>query len=577
MFVHLHTRSHYSFLEGLASPQALVEAACQAGMPALALTDRVYLSGVVEFYQACQKAGVQPVLGLEIPVSSPLPVDTPAGELVLLAMNMQGWASLCRLSSALLSGDEPQTSLTYKRFSAETTGLICLTGGQRSLLNRLVEQRQERLALEWLSRLSELFPERLYIELQCHTPGDRRIAARLAGLAQRMHLPVVASHTTAYLAPEQADLARLAAAIRLNRPLAEIGEDALPPPGAHFLDSQEMSTRFADYPEALAATLEITERCRLELPLGEPHFPDIPLPAGTTVLEVLRQKAEAGAQARYGSLTPEIQARLDHELAVINQSGYTPLFLVMEEILNYARQRGVPISSRGSAASSLVAHCLGITSPDPLRLNLYFERFLNPARVTPPDIDTDLCSRRRDEVIQHVYDHYGTERVAMVCTVNRFRRRSALRETAKAYGLPPAQVSALVDLLPQRWWGPRSSAEGEFPYTELLGRFPAEPYASIFRDAAALIGLPRHLSIHPGGIVIAPGPVTDLTPTLMASKGVIITQFDLESIEALGLVKMDLLGIRGLSVLGDVSEAIYNRKTSNISGHLGCAGSYPRS
>jgi DNA polymerase-3 subunit alpha len=229
----------------------------------------------------------------------------------------------------------------------------------------------------------------------------------------------------------------------------------------------------------------------------------------------------------------------------------------VEEILNFARREGIPFSSRGSAGSSLVAHCLGITSPDPMRLNLYFERFLNPARATPPDIDTDLCSRRRDEVIHFVYQRFGEDRVATVCTINRFRSRSALREVAKAYGLPAEEVSRLADSLPYRWFGPGRRGGGrEDPFAELKEHYRSATHQSIFADAAALIGLPHHLSVHPGGVVISPGPMTDLAPTQLANKGVLITQFDLDSIERLGLVKIDLLGIRGLTVLGDVVEII---------------------
>ncbi|HEX9090734.1 MAG TPA: DNA polymerase III subunit alpha, partial [Anaerolineales bacterium] len=205
------------------------------------------------------------------------------------------------------------------------------------------------------------------------------------------------------------------------------------------------------------------------------------------------------------------------------------------------------------------------TSPDPIRLNLYFERFLNPARATPPDIDTDLCSRRRDEVIRFVYQRYGEDRVATVCTINRFRSRSAMREVAKAYGLPPEQVSLLADSLPYRWFGPSRSGSGDDPFAELSERYRTPLHQAIFKDAAALIGLPHHLSVHPGGVVISPGPLTDLAPTQLAAKGVTITQFDLDSIERLGLVKIDLLGIRGLTVLGDVVEIITNERTPDTS------------
>ena len=203
-----------------------------------------------------------------------------------------------------------------------------------------------------------------------------------------------------------------------------------------------METRFKDYPEALAATLEIAERCKFDLPIGRSHMPTVPLPEGVTAAQHLRDKATQGAAKIYGEITPAIQERLDHELEIISKMGFEPVFLIVEDVLRFARQTGVPYSSRGSAASSLVAHCLGITSPDPLRLNLYFERFLNPARTTPPDIDTDLCSRRRDSVIQHVFDTYGADRVAMVGTINRYRPRSALSDVAKAHGLEPPRFAS---------------------------------------------------------------------------------------------------------------------------------------
>jgi DNA polymerase-3 subunit alpha len=563
MYFHLHTHSTYSFLHGLASPQALVEAAAQDGMPALALTDHLGLTGAVEFYLACKVAGIQPILGLEVDLIPPADILSPKpGRLVLLAMDMSGWRSLCRLSSSL-TGDED--TLSFDRLSHENTGLICLTGGTGSTLNSLINPQQPQSAKNWLGRIAELFPDRIYVELNNHSPEDDEINTSLTALAHRSHIPVVAAHQVHYLSKDQWEMQRVVTAIRLNHPLSELPPLASAPPEAYFTTQIEMQTRLSRFPAALERTLEISSRCKLELPIGVPHFPEIPLPPGQTALDLLRQKAEAGAQQLYHRLTLEVRSRLEHELAVIGQCGYAALFLIVEEILNYARQQGVPISSRGSAASSLVAHCLGITSPDPLRLNLYFERFLNPARATPPDIDTDLCSRRRDHVIRHVYEHYGVDRVATVCTINRFRSRSALREVAKAYGIPPEQVSRLAESLPHRWYGPPNRRTvGENPYVELAEQYPSPTYQNIFQHAAELIGIAHHLSVHPGGIVISPGPMTDLVPTQMASKGVVITQFDLRGIERLGLVKIDLLGIRGLTVIGDVAEAIAGGESPSL-------------
>ena len=531
-------------------------------MEALALTDNGGLSGAIVFHDAGRAAGVRPILGLELQVRPPAGLPpAPGGEggrLTLLAMDLEGWGSLCRLSSALQAGapaEGPAAALPFEALAGHTNGLLCLSGGRRSLAARLAGLHRDRTALLFLQRLHELFPDRLYVELQRQDATDDQWVLRLASLAGRLSLPLIATGDVYYLRPDQAGQQRLAAAIRLNRRLAELPEDLCASPGAHFNPAEEMERRFEDLPQAVENTAEAASRCHLELPLGLPNYPSLPLPAGKTPEDLLRQEVEAGAQRLYPEITLEIRARLEHELEVIGAQGYASLFLIMQDILRFARRQGIPFSSRGSAASSLAAHCLGITSPDPVRLNLYFERFLNPARATPPDIDTDLCSRRRDEVIEYVYERFGRERVAMVCTVNRFRRRSALRETAKAHGLPAGEVSKMVDSLPHRGLPWREGANAE-PYAELSERFSTPALQAVLRDAAAIIGLPRHLSIHPGGVVIAPGPITGIAPTLLAAKGVVITQFDLESIERLGLVKIDLLGIRGLTVLGDVAEGM---------------------
>ena len=559
MFTHLHTHSYFSFLRGLPSPAELIAAAVKNEMPSLALTDHRHLTGALEFYAACKNSGIQPVLGMELEVTPPTSILTDnSGILVFLAMDLSGWTNLCQLSS--LSSDENPRS-TFEQMSFHTDGLICLSGGRRGLLNSLLSTSQRRLSKEWLARLGELFPDRLYVELQEHSAEDRDRWASLVSISRSLKLPIVASHDIHYINNEQAPLQRTLAAIRLIRPLSELPPEALAPPQAYFKTPVEMSKTFTEYPEALAASGEIASRCRLNLPLGQPRFPELPLPSGSSPLDLLRQKAQQGAQRIYGDVNVDLQARLDHELQVIGECGYASLFLIMEEILSFARQQGIPFSSRGSAASSLVAHCLGITSPDPIRLNLYFERFLNPARATPPDIDTDLCSRRRDEVIRFVYERFGQERVATICTINRFRRRSALRETAKAFGLPSKEVSALADSLPPFWYGaPGRRSDDKDPYAELVERFNTPAHQAVFLQAAALIGLPHHLSLHPGGIVISPGKMTDLVPTQIAAKGVVSTQFDMESIEMLGLVKIDLLGIRGLTVVGDVAQGISTQK-----------------
>lgn len=536
-------------------PAELAQAARANGMEALGLTDHRLLSGSIEFAIACKQAGVQPILGLEI--------DLEAGTLSLLATSLEGWANLCRLSSALALRPDPNADCSIDQLVPLAKDLIALNApsdeGNRQLLGQL----------------AELFPDRLYVALR-----QSSSARHAADMAAKLHLPTVVAHPVYYLNPDQAALQRTLTAIRLNRSIDATPAQELAPAGAHFANESEIASRYKLFPAALEATREIAARCNLELPLGIARMPTIPLPPGLTAAQALRQKAEAGARQLYGALSPEIRSRLDHELEVIARMGFEPIFLIVEDILNFARRTGVPFSSRGSAASSLVAHCLGITSPDPLRLDLYFERFLNPARTTPPDIDTDLCSRRRDRVIQHVFDTYGAERVAMVGTINRFRPRSALGEIAKAHGLEPGRIRELVNQLPYSYFTRmQEGEEGTEPpssFAELRKFYPAPSYQRIFDEAEELLKLPRHLSVHAGGLIVAPGALTDLVPVMRSgSKGVTITQLDLGAVEALGLVKIDLLGIRGLTVLGDVADFIQTSRIGDPAGPLAVLDSIP--
>ncbi len=568
--------SSFSLLEALPAPPEIALAAQAGGFSGAVLTDHLYLTGAVEFQQASLQLGMHSILGLEIDLEPPgtaALADSKPGRLALLATGPDGWANLCRLSTHLLTSGEPgtHTSSSWELLAAHGNGLLCLSGGPQGLLDRWLDQGHDQAGRDLLGLLNEIFPGRLYVELTATASRYCGPLADLNRLAGKMGLPVVASSAVFSLHPEQDDLLQTLAAIRLNRSRASLRTEMDPAcsqiPGAHIPNLEHWKSTFQDYPQAMTSCQEITERCQYTLPVGTTHFPRLALPEGKSAIELLRQKAITGARRIYGVITPQIQERLDHEIATIAHRGYEPIFLIMEEILNFARQQGVPFASRGSAASSLVAHCLAITDPDPLQLDLYFERFLNPVRTTPPDIDTDLCSRRRDEVIQHVFDTYGAQQVAMVGTINRFRPRSALGDVAKAYGLHPDQVRTLVNSLPHHYFhGDSGEDAGRYPknpFQDLMLQYPAPHLAPVFQDALAVLGQPRHLSIHPGGVVISPGPMTDLVPVFRSgSKGIWVTQFDLDSIEKLGLVKIDLLGIRGLTVLGEVSQSLYSWRRS---------------
>jgi DNA-directed DNA polymerase III PolC len=560
-------------LDGCPSPGELAQAAAAAGYSALALTDHNALYGVIEFYDACQEAGIQSIIGMELTVAldrvpsraqTTLDFDQTAQEtgesdpvavalerLVLLAQDMAGYANLCRLSSALQARPDReaaiQRGLPISEMQGRTDGLIALGGGKHGRLAHLVQTGHDREAKAMAAVWLELFgQDSFFVELQIQTADDSQFASRLAGLAKRVSAGTVATNNVHYLAPSDEDQCRLLRALDTLQLLDRTASR----PGLHLSSPEEIQAAFARFPEALANTAAIAERCRLELPLGQPVFPRIELPAGRTPQDELRAQSLAGAEKRYGIVTQAVGDRLEHEIAIIDSTGYTPLFLIVADIVRYAREQGIPVNLRGSAAGSLVIYCLGVSAVDPLALDLRFERFLNPERRDPPDIDLDLCSRRRDEVIQYVYQRYGQDRVATICTYARFRARSAWREVAKAYHLSQERVDAVAKEIP-RFWHPGRGPEIATAKERLLEAAQDVREREALEAAWGLDGHPRHLSLHPGGIVIAPRTLTELAPLQLATKGIIITQFDLHGIERLGLVKIDLLGIRALTVVAE--------------------------
>ena len=547
----LRTHSYYGFSESLLAPEIIIEKALKNNIHTLGLTDHRYLTGAIPFFEACTNANIKPILGLEIDFA----YENYQGLLTLFAKDRQGWSNLCRLSTHMLVEDKiPDVDC----LNDHRDGLLCLTGDPRGILNALIFTSSPRQQLPdyLLNALHSIFQEDLFLEVQRYSNGPVKGENILLELSKKHQLCIVATQNIFYESPEQEKTYLTLTAIKRNESIHGLDKSALPPGSAHFPTLPDFIQRFTRLPQALDSLQEVVARCNLELPLGQTHFPSFPTPEGKTQAEHLRAKAYLGAKAIYKNLTTTIKQRLDYELQIISDLGYEPIFLIVEDVLNYARRLNIPTSSRGSAASSLVAHCLNITSPDPIALNLYFERFLNPARKKPPDIDTDIASHRRDEVIQYVFNTYGSDRVAMVGTINRYRPKSALGDVAKAYGLSPETIRQLSKKLPSSFRFQREEEESD-PFAPLLKESSIPIIKEITADAKVILDIPRHLSIHPGGIIISPFPMTDLVPLVHSSSlGINHAQFDLEGIEKLGLVKIDLLGIRGLTVLGEVAERI---------------------
>jgi DNA polymerase III subunit alpha len=566
---YLRAHSYYGFLESMLSPEALVRAATENGLSTLGLTDHLTLTGAIAFYKACREANIKPILGLEID----LQFQDCAGRIALLAKDHNGWANLSALSSYALTQEK---TISLQKLTEHQNGLICLLGGPQGTLRELITSgpSADILSEQFISRIRSVFNEDCFIEIQRYASGPLKNEKNMIEISLSHHIPLVATQNIHYLQKKDHKAFRTLTAVRKNTTLQGLSWKDLPQGEANFPAFQDFVYRYQDIPEAVANLQNISDRCQLDLPIGKTHYPAFPTPGGESQSEYLRKRAYEGAKEKYGETTEEIRERLDYELQIITRLGYEPIFLIVEDVLNHARKLGIPTSSRGSAASSLVAHCLNITSPDPLALNLYFERFLNPARNKPPDIDTDIDSNRRDEVIQYVFETYGNDRVAMVGAINRYRPKSALGDVGKAYGLSPETLRQLSKRLPSSFRFHQQSNTN--PFSSLLREGAIPQIRDIVQDAAAILDFPRHLSVHPGGIVIAPFPIIELIPiTHSPTLGINHTQFDLEGIEKMGMVKIDLLGIRGLTVLGEVANRIQSWRISEYRNGLEVLGDIP--
>ncbi|MBN2389495.1 MAG: DNA polymerase III subunit alpha, partial [Anaerolineae bacterium] len=542
---HLHVHSQYTLLGGTASVADLAARAAADGLSHLTLTDTNALYGAVAFTRACGAAGIQPILGMTVSVAWPADLQPPdtgetPGLLVLLANNTAGYRSLCCLTSLLQGHADRETrlarGLSWDDLRTHRAGLLCLSGGRRGWIECCVRAGDTQTARRLAGRLAGIYEERTYLGLELHTADDISVAQEITTIGQFLGIPPVAVQPVYCLTPEDVPRLRLLAAIDHNCPLEAVPASALPDNGdprvdLHWLSPAELSTRFATLPDALARTGEIAKRCDPALPSGATLWPRLDLPDQQTPAEALVTQAQTGLTARYG-LTPDpaIQTRLARELDAINRYGYAPLFLIVANIVRYAHARDIPVSTRGSVANALVAYCLGITTVDPIAHNLLFERFLSPARADLPDIDLDFCSRRRDEVLAYVRRTYGAEHVALVATISTLQLRSAVREVGKAYGLDDAQLQPLLKDLPHGWH-PRHRDMRTLD--EMLAPFSDPQQREVLRAAYALVGQPHHLSVHPGGVVITPGPLTDILPVQWAAKGFVITQFDHQDVEVL--------------------------------------------
>ncbi len=581
-FVHLHVHSRFSFGDGACDLDALIERAIELEMPALALTDHQGLYGALRFYRKAQAAGLKPIIGVEVVVEAAgilgeeadlrpdqrLRIPAPVGfgraagagwHLTLLARDIIGYRNLCRLLSGVhvRSGDAP-SCVRLRDLERFSEGVLALSGCRHGEVGAAVAADDPARARATLERLKSCFaPGDFYVELVHDlTQSVARSMAGLAALADSVGVPIVATNDVHYVIREEFRihdvLASASARMELPGPYERSNAELF------FKSAEEMRALFRHLPRACDATLEIAERCNLDLGLGEFHFPAAEVPRGETPYSVLSKLAWRGLEQRYTPVTPEAVRRLQHELAIIEQLGFPEYFLIVKEIVDFAREHGIRYSGRGSAGDSIVTHVLGITDADPIRHDLLFERFLNPARSQMPDIDVDFDSARRDEVIKFIYDRFDHDHVAMVATVNTMTARSAVRTVARAFGYPITTVNALSRHLP--WVSARKIREVLESYPECRDHPLRDSRHGLLLDLAEQLDhCPMHLGTHLGGFIITREPIDTWMPLQWAAKGVVVSQYDKDDIEALGLVKMDILGLRIHSAISDTVEMARER------------------
>jgi len=568
-FVHLHLHSHFSLLDSAVKLDLLVRQVSELGMGSVAVTDHGNLFGAYEFYSLARKAGVKPILGCEVYVapgdrreksSSGQGGRKPYHHLVLLAENQSGWRNLSSLVTAgYLEGFYHRPRIDKEILAAHSDGLIglsaCLSGEVPSRLLAGDEAGARRVAEEYREILGE---DDFFLEIQDHGLGDEGLVREgLVGVGAATGIPLVATNDAHFHRREDVEAHRVLIGIGQNKTLADLARDYAYNDEFYVKSPAEMAALFRETPDAVARTAEIAARCRVSFPEGEFHLPRFPVPDGKHPDAFLEDVARRGLDGRLADGRPrrhaekEYRARLERELEIIRSMGFQGYFLVVWDFIDFARSNGVPVGpGRGSAAGSVVAYALRITDIDPLEYDLLFERFLNPDRISMPDIDIDFCQRRRDQVIGHVRRLYGEENVCQIATFNILQARSAIRDVGRVQGLKYAETDRIAKMVPE---GPGVTLEHALKNSPRLAEAVEKEsqVADLVGIARRLEGLARHCGVHAAGVVIAPRAVKDVVPLYRTSRDEVVTQFDKDVIEKLGLLKMDFLGLKTLTVIDD--------------------------
>jgi error-prone DNA polymerase len=533
-YVELHCHSNFSFLDGGSHPFELAAQAAELEMPALAITDRGGVYGVVKFLQACRKLGVKPIIGTALEVEGE--------EVVMIARNLRGYSNLCRLLS-FAHADQP------KGEARATIAKVAEHRGDLFYLSATNDEKRLRDLQEALGR------ENVFSELHHHLgPADQWVLEGRGAMARRCGAPVVATNEVHYHVPERRRLHDVLVAIRHRATLDSARPHLFPNSERHLKGGEALRPLFKGHAEALATPWDIAQECDVALDFRKVRFPGYPVPSGETPFSFLYKLCFEGVRERYRPITPEVARRLQRELDVIEKTGLAEFFLINWDLMRFAREHGVPGQGRGSAADSIVAYVLGITRVDPIEHNLLFERFLHEEMTSTPDIDIDFSTEHREQVIQYIYDKYGWERTGMVCNVVTFQPRMAIRQVGKALGFSAELLDRLAKGV-DRWFTEdvADSMLDAVPPPEMR----PQSWQQFLELCREVIEFPRHLSIHNGGMLVSGEPLVEIVPVepaTMESRRVV--QFNKDDVEDLGLIKMDMLGLRTLSVVAEALELI---------------------
>ncbi len=577
-FVHLHTHTQYSLLDGACRIPELVRYAKELGMPALAITDHGVMYGAIEFYQECQKQGIKPIIGCEVYITSGSHLEknlenrSKLYHLILLAENYTGYQNLMKLVSvAEVEGFYFKPRIDKDLLRQYHEGLICLSACVAGEVPRHILRGELETAEKCMLEYLDIFgPEHYYLEIQNHgLPEERTVREALHALAAKHHVKLVATNDLHYVKRDDAQGQDILLCIQTNARFLDPQRLKFNNDSYYLKSREEMEAAFPEDAEALDTTLEIAERCNLQLEFGHLLLPEFPLPEGETMDGYLRKLCEAGFASHYPHDDGTARKRMEYELGIIKQMGYSGYFLIVWDFINYSRTHDIPVGpGRGSAAGSIVAFLTGITNIDPLKYNLIFERFLNPERVSMPDIDTDIDYVKRHLVVDYLARKYGETHVAQIITFGTLAAKAAIKDVGRAMEIPLNVVNQVNKLIPNT---PGTTLQGALDGSkELRDMRDRDPNIAQLLDYAQKVeGMPRHTSTHAAGVIITPGELTHYVPLQITSSSddeheYICTQYDKDRSESLGLLKMDLLGLRTLTVLDDAVKNIKKSKQIDV-------------